>query len=502
MTQQWRNLLFLHFTSSSSQRLEYLLSTRQTSTERAMSSMEPSEHLPFERATLLGSTQIRLSRPEASGVNLSETSNSGAATLGELAGDASWTAGQEQDLDAWRPTTEPTETTPFQNSQSVLHVGEGALWSIEEDETLLKVATKRHVGNGSKGGHSYWSAVEGDMKEYWALKRVGNFDRTLSALKSRVKRLRSIQEVGLTPRTYHPRQWTAEEDAKVLALNSTGSSVASYAVFLKLFDQRPTFEIKDRRYKLLADQKRMAAAEEKRKQLHTQLLQEETSVGTSSSPPLSSLSQKPSVPPPRSQSSQQLQASAFPSLIPVREDVLPQAGIAKTVPLVPSSTISNRSSRLREKRPRPSLSRFVPSPSPTSFNHQVLSYSSRLEISPPHSSASPSLESRSHSSTQNPFAPPPPLPFHNSDSQGFTFFPNSPISNPRKRFSIESSDVPLASRRKFTPSLPPDTVPAVQRMNMLAEKEAIGEGIRLFEMTGKRQDELDLEWEKVTEGKM
>ncbi|GAA5962238.1 hypothetical protein JCM3765_004713 [Sporobolomyces pararoseus] len=397
-----------------------------------MSSLEPSEHLPFERATLLGSTQIRLSRPEASGVDLSETSNSGAATLGEPAGDASRMGGQEQDLDASRPTTETTGTTPFQNSQSVLHVGEGALWSIEEDETLLRVATKRHVGNGSKGGLSYWSAVEGDMKEYWALKRVGNFDRTLSALKSRVKRLRSIQEVGLTPRTYHPRQWTAEEDAKVLALNSTGSSVASYAVFLKLFDQRPTFEIKDRRYKLLADQKRMAAAEEKRKQLHSQLLQEQTFVGTSSSAPLSSVSQKPSVPPPQPQSSQQLRASAIASLLPVREDVLPQAGVAMTV-------------------------------------------------------------------APNPFGPPPSFPFDNSDPRGLTFSPNSPISNPRKRFSIESSDVPLASRRKFTPSLPPDTVPAVQRMNMLAEKETIGEGIRLFEMMGKRQDELDLEWEKVME---
>ncbi|GAA5967077.1 hypothetical protein JCM3765_001491 [Sporobolomyces pararoseus] len=88
------------------------------------------------------------------------------------------------------------------------------IWEVEEDKILLRAI----AGNfdNSEGRHDY-VAIDAALKAYW-VSRGFEVIRSANSMKQRMTRLRAIQEIGLDPLSYVVRPWTAEEDAKVLAL--------------------------------------------------------------------------------------------------------------------------------------------------------------------------------------------------------------------------------------------------------------------------------------------
>ncbi|GAA5989301.1 hypothetical protein JCM5350_003436 [Sporobolomyces pararoseus] len=135
----------------------------------------------------------------------------------------------------------------------------------------------------------------------------------------------------------------------------------------------------------------------------------------------------------------------------------------------------------------------------TTMTQSFASASSRSKISPLNSSVVPSNGSHSRPSNQGPL--PTLRPSYLSDHQYTTPLPASSPSNPRKRYSGEMFNASPASKRRLPPYFARETPSVERRVDLLVSIESVGEGIRLFRRMRKRQDEFDLEWEKLIEEK-
>ncbi|GAA5979428.1 hypothetical protein JCM5350_003900 [Sporobolomyces pararoseus] len=474
-----------------------------------MSTFQPSTHLALEQATQFDSTGTP---------TLEDNSKDSSGTQDGILGDDSrvgdWsdqlvpdetsfeqpiTLEDEKDLDSVQDL--PLNIKALDTSGSSL-AASGSLelpmlattnldesWTEEEDQELFRIMNRN--SSKTKGGRFRWASIESSMQDFWMDTKGPGFTRVKGGLKGRVARLKALQEAGLTPTTYKPRPFTPQEDSQILALqpdqlhNSSKKPSINWELATQQFVARLKFELKERRIHLLAMEKRKLKTverEKKKKQARPSLVRQLTGTGG------------PQASRPRSR--------------------LPPASQISTYG--DKATIEGTHKLLSHQMSSTSVSREFSNRFPPSFDGSPT-------CAPPYtSSASPLHSLNSWSGTHQYFsqASNDPSIAHCSPSNDSSFkvptsfsFPRydigvsalashfEPDTKSRKRSNAEFELLPFTSRKRAKFDQQSTSTGTEKGIDLLVDKDLLGEGLELFATMRKRQDEWDLEFEEATEGK-
>ncbi|GAA5967083.1 hypothetical protein JCM3765_001493 [Sporobolomyces pararoseus] len=423
-------------------------------------SQPPEQGNTFDRATQIDSTVIRFSRAETS---------AGSST---------------------------SEALPLVSSQSP--------WTIEEDRELLRIATDKAHRNKNKIN---FAAVESLMKVYWSRTRGNEFSRTRSAIEKRITRFRMIGEAGLDPILYSFKEFTPEEDEKLLALDTnvqrgSGKLGVNWAVAVTKFEHRPRFELRARRAQLLAQKvkkEKEGSLTATAKGKNDQEKSMKPKVPSTASLPFNPIASTSGTRPPQPQIGTPAQAAPQTFLASVAQldhDLQPRSSQQQSFISSPSTSFDYISSSLPNPASiKSTLSRFYPPPSSQFYQHSQPTFS-RFEPETLESMTTFSEFFRSRQATpvQTPrsFSPVPQVHNHNQNSldPGDTLIRGHPIdesSSSTAPTSKRSLDEPITPRKKT-------------KVELLVDAEAAKEGIVLFKSIKQKYEELDAEWEKTING--
>jgi len=79
---------------------------------------------------------------------------------------------------------------------STIHSSTGASWTVEEETFFFATLDENKAQR--RGGTYNWTSVLERMKTFWIANKGPSFERSQSALKSRLDRRKNLEEVGLS----------------------------------------------------------------------------------------------------------------------------------------------------------------------------------------------------------------------------------------------------------------------------------------------------------------
>ncbi|GAA5916217.1 uncharacterized protein JCM6883_000693 [Sporobolomyces salmoneus] len=363
-------------------------------------------------------------------------------------------------------------------------------WTLDEDKPLWEIAKERRAA----GQTMDYAAYDDKMKEYWSDKRGAGWKRSELSVRTRLTRLKNIEEVD--PLNYVARPWTVEEDAILLSRDDSnqrkkapGPSMNSLC---KQFGGRPRFEIATRRKGLLAREKKSLAKDEKQKQEAIKPIGIDIVPPSTALPPPSSSAAKPAQPlASETVSSHQTQFSDNTTLdSSFEKSPFPHSTLRSTVSPVSNETpVSVTPSVMTDllSSARDSPSNFY---QPVSATPQLVEHDHQISLVDFETAPSKSRSLASVPANSLPKLPetlfPYPVPAIITEATG-----------PRKRARLDSSSSSSENRPCLSSSDSHSSAP-MQQVGIFVEKEVFEEGLEVLGALKSKWEELDREWNETT----